>query len=326
MTLAHAPEAIFSARSASIADELQRRGIKLRRSGVELIGPCPRCGGRDRFSVHLRKNLWLCRQCQAGGDVIELVRHLDGIGFAEAVEMLIGERPEPPSKPSKASKDERTLDGLDALDALPSSKPGGDVHRQAWALSLWTAAQPITGTIAETYLTKTRRLILPDDMSPRALRFHPACPFGTGTLTPCLLALFRDIRTDEPRAIHRTSLTPDARKIDRKMLGPTRGAAIKISDDADVTMGIVVGEGIESTIAGMMRGFGPAWALGSAGAIGAFPVLAGIDAVTVLGEPDVANSTAFNACAERWLAAEREAYRVTPAAGDFNDTLMGDAA
>jgi hypothetical protein len=64
------------------------------------------------------------------------------------------------------------------------------------------------------------------------------------------------------------------------------------------------------------------WALGSASAIGAFPVLTGIEAVTVLGEvgDGGANHRAAQACAARWIEARREALMVTPqVGGDLND-------
>jgi hypothetical protein len=64
------------------------------------------------------------------------------------------------------------------------------------------------------------------------------------------------------------------------------------------------------------------WALGSAGAIAAFPVLSGIDAITILGETDDggANQRAAQACAERWMEAKRDAFVVTPlTGGDLND-------
>jgi hypothetical protein len=54
-------------------------------------------------------------------------------------------------------------------------------------------------------------------------------------------------------------------KIDHKALGPVGGAAIKLSDDADVTMGLIIGEGLETTLAATVFGLAPAWALGSAG-------------------------------------------------------------
>jgi CHC2 zinc finger len=308
-------DAIATARAVSLANELARRRITLRREGHELVGPCPRCGGSDRFSIHLTKQLWRCRRCPAGGDVIDLVRHLDGVGFAEAVAWLTGG----PSTPTQHV----------ASPVRPQPIPPADDGRQA-AMVMWHAAGPIAGTLAEHYLVSTRRLELPDDVSPRVLRFHPHCPFGEGTRHPCLVALYRDIRTDEPRAVEWTALNTDgtAIRIDgktaRRMRG-SRDAAIKITDDADVAMGLTIGEGVESTLAGMMFDYAPAWALGPAAAIGAFPVLAGIEALTILGERDDggANERASAACISRWQAAGQDVYRVMPPDGcsDFNDAV-----
>jgi CHC2 zinc finger len=91
MTVAAAPpdHRLEEARAIRIEDEAARRGIKLR--GVnERSGPCPACGGEDRFSINIKKQLWNCRGCQTGGDVIALVRHLDGVSFEDALEMLAG--------------------------------------------------------------------------------------------------------------------------------------------------------------------------------------------------------------------------------------------
>jgi hypothetical protein len=193
-------------------------------------------------------------------------------------------------------------------------------------MRLWEEAVPIAGTIAETYLRVFRSLALPADISPRVVRFHPACPFGEGVRHPCMIALYRDVMTDAPRAIMRTALTPDGAKIDRKALGQAGGAAIKLSEDADVTMSLTIGEGLETTLAGMAKGFAPAWALGSAGAIARFPVLTGVEALTVLGEPDAANARAVAECFARWNAAGLEVYRATSmAGGDMNDALMAVA-
>jgi Toprim domain len=106
------------------------------------------------------------------------------------------------------------------------------------------------------------------------------------------------------------------------MLGPVAGAAIKIDTD-DVEHGLIIGEGFETCLAARSLGFQPVWALGSAGSIGAFPVLAGIDAVTILRESDKkgTNAVAAQACARRWIAAGREAFMVNPPQGDMNDLM-----
>ncbi len=300
------------ARAVPIAHELHRRGIHLRRVGRELVGPCPVCGGTDRFAVHLVKQVWQCRRCPAGGGVIDLVMHLDSVSFADAVATLVG----------------RPLECLHAQPLPPSARkpaPAPAVDARLLALRLWDEAAPIVGTLAEGYLRETRRLTLPPHVAPRVLRFHPRCPFGEGARQPCLLALYRDVVTDQPRAIMRTALTPDGRKIDRKALGNIAGAAIKLSDDADVSTGLTIGEGLETVLAGLMQGFAPAWALGSVGGIAKFLVLAGIEALTILAETNDggASERAVTECAGRWLAAGREVYRATSLiGGDMNDALM----
>jgi hypothetical protein len=309
-------ETVERARAMPVTHEIYRRGIKLRRQGSELVGACPVCGDggkgarSDRFAVSVAKNTWLCRRCPAGGSAIDLVMHLDGVDFRSAIEALTGERAPAPRH---------------AASVQPP--PADDGHKRA--MRLWDEAVPIAGTLAVPYLTRPkleggRGLALPTDISPRVLRFHHDCPFGEGTRHPCLLALYRSISGDEPRAIMRTALTPDARKIDRKALGPVGGAAIKLSDDGDVTMGLVIGEGLETTISGMVFGFAPAWALGSAGAIRTFPLLSGIEALTILAEDDDdgENEKATLECFRRWTAAGREVLRaVASAGGDANDAL-----
>jgi len=116
-----------------------------------------------------------------------------------------------------------------------------------YARQIWREATVIRGSVAERYLN-SRRLIL-DDYSDwhRVLRFHPSCPFGPDR-APAMIALMRDVLTDEPRCIQRTQLTPDGRKISRQMLGPAKGAAIKVDADADVTQGLCIGEGLETCL------------------------------------------------------------------------------
>jgi hypothetical protein len=56
--------------------------------------------------------------------------------------------------------------------------------------------------------------------------FHPWCLFGD-TRPPCVIALMRDIVTNEPRAIQRTAMA-DGERIGRMMLGPKIGAVIEL--------------------------------------------------------------------------------------------------
>ena len=155
-------------------------------------------------------------------------------------------------------------------------------YRSAHALWLWNQSRDPRGTVISSYLA-SRGLTLPDSIASDVIRFHSALQFN-GTLVPGMVALFRDIWTNAPCGIDRTFLDEAGAKRGRKMLGRARGAAIKLDADEDVTLGLHIGEGVETCLAAWFAGFHPVWALGSATAIAAFPLLTGIEAITVLGE------------------------------------------
>jgi len=52
------------------------------------------CGGDDRFSVSMKKQLFFCRICGKSGNVIDLVQWLDGCGYIDAIAHLAGAAPE----------------------------------------------------------------------------------------------------------------------------------------------------------------------------------------------------------------------------------------
>jgi hypothetical protein len=87
------------ARSTPIERVIAQRGIPLN-GKTDRNGPCPICGGTDRFSINNAKGVWNCRQCGVGGDVIKLVQHLDGIDFIAACTTLAGEPPPKTVKPN----------------------------------------------------------------------------------------------------------------------------------------------------------------------------------------------------------------------------------
>jgi hypothetical protein len=226
------------------------------------------------------------------------------------------------------------ISGGGRLVPLVPSVTQDDAERTAVALKVWTQAQDPRGTPVETYLTSPRPhgrgVELPRETVGEAIRFHPHCPFR-GTTTPAMVCLVRDVVSDEPRAIHRTALSPVGRKVkiggvDRLSLGPIRGGAIKLTPDEEVSRCLGVGEGIESTLS--LRnchefGRSPVWSLISAGGLAGLPVLAGIESLWIAVDND-ASGTGFRAartCAERWRVARSEIFLVTPSAAalDLND-------
>ena len=79
---------------------------------------------------------------------------------------------------------------------------------------------------------------------------------------------------------------------------------VRVSPDEDVTHGLGIAEGVEDALAILASGWEPVWAATSAGMIERFPVLPGIECLTIFADNDGAGVTAAQACAERW--ADRE--------------------
>jgi P4 family phage/plasmid primase-like protien len=75
-------------------NEVAGKWVQLRKHGAAWVGPCPICS-RDRNKKTATKfkataERWMCAVCMDGGDVIELVRKVEGKSFAEAVDWLGG--------------------------------------------------------------------------------------------------------------------------------------------------------------------------------------------------------------------------------------------
>jgi hypothetical protein len=165
---------IAQARAVRIEDEIARRGIKLNGPGPELYGPCPKCGGTDRFAINASKQVWNCRGCQRGGDVISIVQHLDGCTFDAAVATLSRQGPIGCGIGKNATPD--LSDSV--LKTYGQSSCNGAVERAREALAIWSAAREPQGTSAWTYLF--RRGIALEALPSRineVLRFHPDCPW-----------------------------------------------------------------------------------------------------------------------------------------------------
>jgi hypothetical protein len=316
-----AADLIERARDVDPLATAENLGAKLKRTtAAEWTGPCPTCGGTDRFSVNVRKRVWHCRGCAKGGGVIDLVRHVFGMSFVEAVERLNGQawKPERRAPPPIAAE----------RDAARKKK---------WGLDIWASAEAIRArSLVRRYLVDHREIDIDAIVDlHEVLRFHPSCPFDGDQRKPCIIALVRDILTDEPKAIQRTALDDAGRKLDRRSLGPTRGGAIKLWPDADVTTGLVVGEGLETVASAATRIqhratlLQPAWALIDRSHLAQFPVLPGVEALTILVDADESGDgqEAADACARRWFDAGREVHRLTPKilGTDFNDIVRGSA-
>jgi putative DNA primase/helicase len=294
------------------------------RAALSLLGPPNkalstrselRWGSRGSLKVAIagsRQGRWRCFEDETGGDILDLAER--ELGRSQALEwaaQLVGGA-------AVTTTRRRVVSGGHVTE------PHNEA-RQRRADAIWREADSIRGTASGTYLRR-RCGGLPDELlSGAVLRHHPGLLFNSEP-TPALIARFRDLRTDEPRGIHRTFVTPDGHKAGpdaKRMLGPVAGAAIKLTADDMVTTGLGLAEGLETALSVMLTGWRPIWALGSAGAIRSFPRLGGIEALTIFADADEAGWSAAEACGER-LAAKGVEVRVLapPAAGeDWNDHL-----
>ena len=204
-----------------------------------------------------------------------------------------------------------------------------DKGRIERAVTLWRQGTEPRGTLVEKYLI-SRGIALAPELAMRVIRFHAACPWRDKigaelTHIPAMLSVMRNIRTNEATAVQRTALSPTGEKIGRMTLGRKTGAAIKLSADEDVTMGLAIGEGLETVLSAMQLGFRPAWALGDASNVRHFPIVSGIGCLTIIVDNDESGTgqRAALECSSRWTSAGREVFRIIPdrCGDDMNDVV-----
>jgi CHC2 zinc finger/Toprim domain len=312
--------------------EVVRRRVHLKREGREWKGLSPFNQERTpSFTVNDQKGFYHDFSFGKHGDVFSFVMETEGLPFPEAVEKLAafagvampdGRRPlpSPKSEPPIAP----------APDLKPAQDDTGK-RNQHQAGEIWRERTPLHESVAMVHFEQRgipSSLIA--DIDGESVGFHPSCPDGPER-RPAIIELLRDIRTNEPRAIRRTFLTPSGVKVGKaKALGPQGGTACKLTPHEEVIAGLTVGEGLETVLSGVLFDLRPAWALGSAGELGAFPVLDGIEALTILVDHDRSGTGQRQSleCSARWTAAGREVIRITPFAvgADINDVIRGATA
>jgi hypothetical protein len=277
---------IERARAADSLAILNRRGFALNGRRGWRCGPCPKCGGDDRFAVHPGKRAFNCRGCgTSGGSTIDLVAFLDSLDACRNFQLIV----------------ERIL--VETKDDAPVNydDEASDEEQRGKALSLWRRRQPITSTIAEKYL-RTRRISGP---LPETLAFLPP---SKRDQHPALIAPFAIDANTPVDCVHLTLLKPDGSgkaNVERAkiMVGRPLGRPIILAPVNDLG-GLLIAEGIEDALTGHeATGLG-AWAAGSA----VFkPALADcvpnyVETVTIIQDADDTGRSNSRQLAERLIA------------------------
>jgi hypothetical protein len=256
--------------------------------------PCPLCGpGRREPANRKRKVLrvwhkepgfatYLCARCGASGFAHDETKPLGASVTAEA-------------KPAA------TIAPAEIVAVHDDAN-----ERFERAKRLWRESVPLSGTLGHRYFTEHRKLDIDKlgDLS-RALRWHQG--------VNAVIAKMTDAVTNKATGVHRTFLNADGTNKknergdnDRKMLGKV--GVIRLSPDEDVMMGIGITEGVEDGLAVLLSlPWAPVWAATSAIGIEKFPVISGIECLTVHADLGDVGKRAALTCLGRWKAAGKEA-------------------
>lgn len=239
-------------------------------------GPCPVCGGKDRWSFMPGNNpngVSNCRQCGEGRTGFNLVRDMTGWDFATAAKEI----------ESICGKAGRTA-------PVPQPEPEDDKaaqERQRAAKNrLWQASrQVVKGDPVDAYLTGRGV----DQAGYSAdLRFCPSAWYARGRRLQAMVAMVRDAN-GKPVNLHRTFLSNgkrlDAQDARRPMEGGVPpGSAIRLSPP-DISLGIA--EGIETAFAASDRFGLPVWSAMNAGRLAAWTPPPGTEEVAIFPDHDI---------------------------------------
>jgi phage/plasmid primase-like uncharacterized protein len=308
----------------------------------KLAGPCPKCGGRDRFRVDLGKGngVFLCRGCNAsGGGAISLTMAIDGCGFLKACETLTGT---PPPDDSHHENDDERRACERRTDEIRHRRERErrecEAHEAAdqqkairYCDQLWAQAVALPPEAVAYFAGRGLDVDATPDRG--GLRWHPDFPQWIGGPTrPSIIARFTDAITAQRGGIWHRPITGEK----PKALGPMRGHVLRLWPDEQVTTGLCIGEGVETTLAAATKVthrstlLQPMWACACANNIRTFPVLPGIEHLTIVVDNDAkrAGQNAARACATRWADEGREVELLIPdmPGADFNDIVMMEGA
>ena len=272
---------------------------------VRLTGPTSGAGASGK---------WTDSATGEHGDLLDIIRERTGITrfpdlLAEARVHLGRPQPVAPEMPSPRK------------DKAPGGIPDA-------ASRLFAASQPITGTLAETYLTSRgiRHLA-----ASAALRFQPKCWHRDEGQTkpvprPAMIAAVTD-GAGALQGVHRTWLAPDGQgKADvatpRRAMGHILGNAVRFSPCDDV---LALGEGIETMLSVSQAAPGlPVWAALSSGHLGAVLLPKGLQRLYIAVDRDPAGHRAADRLGARAAEVGVRVIVLEPRLGDFNDDLRAD--
>ena len=277
--------------------------VRAKLVGNRLMGHCPAHDDRTpSFAIDVTEDGKILLHCFAGCSQAAIEASLRPHGLW----------------PPREANDRRTLERLRTARARSLDHPETDRSAAVWRIA--REAAQAQRTLVATYL-RSRGITLP---VPEPLRFLPSLRHRSGVSAPAMIAIVTRGEDPRPVAIHRTWLAPDGNgkapvEPAKMMLGPCRGGAVRLAPFAQP---LLVGEGIETTLAAMQATGHCGWAALSASGLRSHDLPEEARDIIILADGDDAGTAAANAAASRW---HREDRRVriaqAPTGTDFNDLL-----
>jgi hypothetical protein len=315
----------LAARLAGQAEAVCRHylGNGRRQGNYWLVGDVRNTPGRSLF-VRLKGPLagkgaaghWQDAETGEHGDLLDVIRlSLGLVDFADVAE----EARRFLSLPIVAPNEPRR-----------TSMPAAPMSSSEAARRLFAMAQPIHGTLAETYLRNRGIQAL---HGTAALRFHPRCFYRPDEHSPvetwpALIAAVTDL-AGAITGVHRTWLDPagfsEARlgkaPIDtpRRAMGELLGHGVRFGLSGEV---LAIGEGLESVLS--VRQAVPRLAMAaalSAAHLAAFRFPDALRRLYLIRDADPAGDAAMATLTDRAQATGIEALVFSPQQGDFNEDL-----
>lgn len=181
---------IDDAKRATVGDVLGMITLNLKGRG-EMTGPCPACGGTDRFAVNVRKGKWLCRGCRPkGGSAIDLVMLVEGCDFLKACEIINGSPSPRGEGRAMTEADREARDRRRRADQERRDREAVADNRRRYesARGIWQSTEPLGGPAAE-YL---RSRGIDPKFADKEIRLHRGLMHPDGGTFPALVARVTD--------------------------------------------------------------------------------------------------------------------------------------
>ena len=295
-------------------------------------GPCPGCGGKDRFRFDDKDDgRWICSQgggSPASGDGIDLLIHAGICGNrADALRRVLEAVALSPLEPPEQSM-------RDGGQHRPS-KPwrSADRDKASAAQEMWRRSAPLVGTTGEIYL-RSRGLVGPwpetllwlplDAHNAVNIEYRKIAGWAPVGCVGVVLAGLTSPQTGLLAAVHRIFISRKGEKIERRALGPIAGNACRLDPGPNEAGDWGLTEGIESALAVRQLTGSPVWAAISASNMANILPPPGAKRSTVWADNDEAGLAWAEKAAQRRDRGGFEARIIAakePGA-DMNDLLM----